>query len=216
MKGTVCGHEQNVVEYLQTGLSRENIDLQWVPSSVSFADVYVRFHRTKQRLPQDEIEAMLAQYKGTSSMPTTCFKINIVAAASLLHDHKEIHCDCFAMFEVQSSSWQSNCQAAFSNHVMQTTQCFAGKDKHLVVVFMHNIPTGHEDTMKPVGPNNTDLGCWQQLVQHCLEIVNMSFDERSFQWNAINQQAAARLSQVIQQSAKQNNPKDGSRVITKP
>ena len=67
----------------------------------------------------------------------------------------------------------------------------------LIVVFMHNIPSGHEQTMKPVGPNNTDPGCWQYFSQRCLAIVDMTFDELSFQWGIVNQQAVTGLCKTI-------------------
>ncbi len=36
---------------------------------------------------------------------------------------------------------------------------------------MHNLPSGHEASVKPVGPNNTDPGCWQSFVQQCLLVT---------------------------------------------
>ena len=64
MQGTVCGHEQHVAQHLRTILANDGIALEVLPGQASYADVHILFHRTKQRLPQDELNAMLARYKG--------------------------------------------------------------------------------------------------------------------------------------------------------
>ena len=72
----------------------------------------------------------------------------------------------------------------------------AGK---LIVVFMHNLPCGHEKSMRRAGANNTDSGCWQRFSQHCHRIANMTFDETRWQWHDVNQAAAQDIIAAIKQ-----------------
>lgn len=62
---------------------------------------------------------------------------------------------------------------------------------------MHNLPSGHEASIKPAGPNNTDPGCWQSFVQQCLLVTDMTFDETRFEWHAINQKAAMLIAEAL-------------------
>ena len=123
--------------------------------------------------------------------------------------------DSSCMIQAAQNLIEPNKQWLFGEHADNNARV-ADKDMQLIVVFMHNIPSGHEHTMKPVGPNNTDPGCWQHFSQQCLAIVNMTFDELSIWWDAINQHAASRLSEVIQQTVKQNHVKYGSHVDNEP
>lgn len=70
----------------------------------------------------------------------------------------------------------------------------------LVVVFMHNLPNGHEKHMRHAGLNNTDPGCWQHFVQQCHEVVNMTFDEGRWQWHNINSAAAQAIIDVVKET----------------
>lgn len=82
----------------------------------------------------------------------------------------------------------------------------------LIVIFMHNIASGHEKTMRPAGPNNTDPGCWHQFTQQCLLITDMTFDEARFEWHDINRNAAAliadTLSKVVASQTDKSRPQD--------
>lgn len=74
----------------------------------------------------------------------------------------------------------------------------AGESRQVVVIFMHNIPSGHETSMlKAVGPNNTDSGCWQRFKQHCMLVTDMTFDERRLEWNEINKNARQSIVEAI-------------------
>ena len=66
VQGTVCGHEQHVVQHLRKILASDGVALEVLPGHISYADIYILFHRTKQRLPQDELNAMLAPFTGTA------------------------------------------------------------------------------------------------------------------------------------------------------
>ena len=79
---------------------------------------------------------------------------------------------------------------------------FSGCAGKLVVVFMHNLPSGHEKSMRPAGVNNTDPGRWQQFSQQCHQIVNMAFDETRWQWHDVNQAAAQSIIAAIKQLVK--------------
>jgi hypothetical protein len=68
---------------------------------------------------------------------------------------------------------------------------------------MHNHPSGHEASLKPVGPNNTDPGCWQSFVQQCLLVTDMTFDETRFDWHDVNQQAAMLIAEALMHIAQQ-------------
>ena len=67
---------------------------------------------------------------------------------------------------------------------------------------MHNLPGGHEKSMRPAGVNNTDPGRWQHFSQHCHKIVNMTFDETRWQWHDVNQAAAQGIVAAIKQLVK--------------
>ena len=79
----------------------------------------------------------------------------------------------------------------------------AGASSQLVVVFMHNLPSQHEASLKPAGPNYTDPGCWQSFVQQCLLVTDMTFDETKFEWHDINQKAAMRIAEALVHIAQQ-------------
>ncbi|DBA72792.1 TPA: hypothetical protein ACH3X2_010181 [Trebouxia sp. C0005] len=79
----------------------------------------------------------------------------------------------------------------------------AGSSSQLVVVFMHNLPSGHEASVKPIGPDHTDPGCWQSFVQQCLLVTNTTFDETRFEWHDINQKAAMPIAKALMHSAHQ-------------
>ena len=75
-----------------------------------------------------------------------------------------------------------------------------GVPSKLVVVFMHNLPNGHEKHMRHAGLNNTDPGCWQHFVQQCHKVVNMTFDEGRWQWHNINSAAAQAIIDVVKET----------------
>ena len=81
----------------------------------------------------------------------------------------------------------------------------AGSPDHgkLIVIFMHNIASGHEKTLKPVGPNNTDLGLWQQFTQQCHLVTDMTFDETRFGWHEVNKVAANLIAESLSRTAAQ-------------
>ena len=68
---------------------------------------------------------------------------------------------------------------------------------------MHNLPSGHEASVKPIGPDHTDPGCWQSFVQQCLLVTNTTFDETRFEWHDINQKAAMPIAKALMHSAHQ-------------
>ncbi|KAL3148190.1 hypothetical protein ABBQ38_014223 [Trebouxia sp. C0009 RCD-2024] len=136
--GTVMGHEQQVLKYLQQHLLKDHV-LLVNASSGDHAAVTLQFHRMKQRLPADELAAVLAASAGVPSK--------------------------------------------------------------LVVVFMHNVPSGHEKNMRHAGANNTDPGRWQHFVQHCHTVINMTFDEGRWQWHDINSAAAQAIIDVVREIA---------------
>ena len=68
---------------------------------------------------------------------------------------------------------------------------------------MHNTSPGCELSIKPVGPNNTDPGCCQQFVQHCLCITDTAFDESRFAWHDVNQNAVKLIAETLIKVAKQ-------------
>ena len=61
--GTVMGHEQQVLTYLQQHLLKDHV-LLVNASSGDHAAVTLQFHRMKQRLPADELAAVLAASAG--------------------------------------------------------------------------------------------------------------------------------------------------------
>ena len=65
------------------------------------------------------------------------------------------------------------------------------------MVFMHNIPVGHERSMVPVGRCHTDASKWDSFVGKCQLIVNMTFEEGILPWHAANEQAVDKIVQVI-------------------
>ena len=78
----------------------------------------------------------------------------------------------------------------------------AGAPGHIIVIFMHNIASGHERSQfKAVGPNNTDAGCWSAFAQQCLLITDVTFDESNFNWNDINIHALHLISEAISGTA---------------
>ena len=77
----------------------------------------------------------------------------------------------------------------------------AGVPSKLVVVFMHNVPSGHEKNMRHAGANNTDPGRWQHFLQHCHKVINMTFDEGMWQWHDINSAAAQAIIDVVRETA---------------
>ena len=81
----------------------------------------------------------------------------------------------------------------------------AGASSQLVVVFMHNLPSGHEASLKPVGPNHTDPGSWQSFVQQCLLVTDMTFDETRFELHDINQKAALLIAEALMHIAQQQS-----------
>ncbi len=62
---------------------------------------------------------------------------------------------------------------------------------------MHNIASGHEKTIRAAGPNNTDPGCWQQFMQQCRLVTDMTFDEARFDWHDTNHNAAALVADTL-------------------
>lgn len=82
----------------------------------------------------------------------------------------------------------------------------AGPPGQIIVVFMHNVASGHEKSLfKPVGPNNTDPGCWSAFAQQCLLITDMTFDETRFDWNKINELALHLIVDAIINAARQTS-----------
>ena len=61
--GTVMGHEQQVLKYLQQHLVKDHIMLVNATSG-NHAALTLQFHRMKQRLPADELAAVLAASAG--------------------------------------------------------------------------------------------------------------------------------------------------------
>ncbi|KAL3136884.1 hypothetical protein ABBQ32_006496 [Trebouxia sp. C0010 RCD-2024] len=81
-----------------------------------------------------------------------------------------------------------------------------GPPGQIIVVFMHNVASGHEKSLfKPVGPNNTDPGCWSAFAQQCLLITDMTFDETRFDWNKINELALHLIVDAIINAARQTS-----------
>ena len=70
---------------------------------------------------------------------------------------------------------------------------------------MHNLPSGHEASLKPVGPSNTDFGCWQTFKQQCLLVTDMTFHETKFEWHDINQKAAMLIAEALMHIAQQQS-----------
>lgn len=65
------------------------------------------------------------------------------------------------------------------------------------MVFMHNIPIGHEKSMVPVGRCHTDASKWDSFAGKCQLIVNMTFEEGILPWHAANEQAVDKIVEVI-------------------
>lgn len=65
------------------------------------------------------------------------------------------------------------------------------------MVFMHNIPVGHEKSMVPAGPRRTDVAAWNSFVEKCHLIVDMTFEEAVLPWHAANEQAVDKLVELI-------------------
>lgn len=84
-----------------------------------------------------------------------------------------------------------------------------GNQGRLIVIFMHDIASGHEGSLKPAGPSNTDPGCWQLFKQQCLLVTDMAFDETCFELHSINKNAistvAKTLSYIAHQEADQSS-----------
>ena len=74
----------------------------------------------------------------------------------------------------------------------------------LIVVFLHNVASGHERTIRPAGPNNTGPGCWQHFLQQCLLVTDMTFDEARFEWHDMNQNAAGLVANALNTIAAKN------------
>ena len=86
----------------------------------------------------------------------------------------------------------------------------AGATGQLIVIFMHNIASGHEKSQfKAVGPNNTDPGCWPAFAQQCLLITDMTFDESRFDWNEINKHALELVLEAISSTVPQQTSSHG-------
>lgn len=83
----------------------------------------------------------------------------------------------------------------------------AGSAGKLVVVFLHNLPGGHEKSMRPAGVNNTDPGRWQEFLQQCHWVVNMTFDETQWQWHEVNQRAAQEIVAAVKEVAQECSSK---------
>ena len=64
VQGTVFGHEQQVLQHTQQQLGKQNVSLKVLHGKASPADVCLKFHRMQQRLPADEVEALMAATKG--------------------------------------------------------------------------------------------------------------------------------------------------------
>ena len=62
---------------------------------------------------------------------------------------------------------------------------------------MHNIPSGHEASLKPAGPANTDPGCWQTFKKQFLLVTDMAFDESDFDMNSVNKAAVSAVADAI-------------------
>ena len=65
------------------------------------------------------------------------------------------------------------------------------------MVFMHNIPVGHEKSMVPAGPRRTDMAAWDSFAEKCYLVVNMTFEEAVLPWHPANEQAVDKLVEVI-------------------
>ena len=79
----------------------------------------------------------------------------------------------------------------------------------MIVIFMHNIASGHEKSLfKAVGPNNTDPGCWSAFTQQCLLITDMTFDEKRFDWNKINKHALQLVVEAVIIAAQRTSSHD--------
>jgi len=96
-----------------------------------------------------------------------------------------------------------SCLAAAHSNASSFACLAAGSANYgqLIVIFMHNIASGHEKTMRPAGPNNTDPGCWQQFTQQCRLVTDMTFDEARFEWHDINRNAAALIADTLSKVA---------------
>lgn len=77
----------------------------------------------------------------------------------------------------------------------------SGTASKLVVIFMHNKASGHEESMRAASANNTDPGQWQHFVQKCHTVVNVTFDEDQWQWHDVNLCAAEQLVNAVTQIA---------------
>ena len=62
--GSVLKHETRVLHALQQHLQHQNIALHELESEEEHGNVVLIFHRRKPRLPQDEIQAILASAQG--------------------------------------------------------------------------------------------------------------------------------------------------------
>lgn len=75
MLGAVMGHEQQVLKYLQQHLLKDHVKLVNATSG-EHAAVTLQFHRMKQRLPADELAAVLAASAGVQYLK---FRLNSCA-----------------------------------------------------------------------------------------------------------------------------------------
>ena len=64
VQGTVFEHEQQVLQRVQQQLGKQNIYLDVLRGKASPANLHLKFHRVQQRLPADEVEALIALTKG--------------------------------------------------------------------------------------------------------------------------------------------------------
>ena len=88
-----------------------------------------------------------------------------------------------------------------SSHAFKV-MVLAGSSSHVIVIFMHNVVSGHETRrFRAVGPNNTDPGCWSTFTDQCLLVTDMTFDETTFTWNEINQNAMKLVAEAISSTA---------------
>lgn len=77
--GAVMGHEQQVLKYLQQHLLKDHVKLVNATNG-EHAAVTLQFHRMKQRLPADELAAVLAASAGVQDLS---FRLNLCASKVL-------------------------------------------------------------------------------------------------------------------------------------
>lgn len=69
--GTVMGHEQQVLQYLQQHLLTDHVTLVNATNR-DHAALTLQFHRMKSRLPADELAAVLAASAGVQYFSWSC------------------------------------------------------------------------------------------------------------------------------------------------